>query len=227
MLRMISVCIPCYEQQGMGKIYLKHSLEILKNQTFKDFDIVITDDSTNDDIKNLVVEFPTLDIKYYKNEVRLGASGNTNKAMSLATGELVKILFMDDYLYSDTSLEEIIKNFKGNWLVTACEHSHNGVSCYRPFYPYYQHDIYKGENTLSSPSVLTVRNSTKLYFDESLAWLMDCDYYKRCYEKFGLPTVLNTINVVNRTTPYQNTNVLSNESKEAEVKLLIEKYGNK
>ena len=43
----ISVCIPTYEMRGFGAAFLKQCLDILKKQTFKDFDVVISDYSNN------------------------------------------------------------------------------------------------------------------------------------------------------------------------------------
>jgi hypothetical protein len=40
---------------------------------------------------------------------------------------------------------------------------------------------------------------------------MDVDYYKRCYNKFGNPKIINIINVVNRTGTYQVSNSIVNK----------------
>jgi hypothetical protein len=122
---------------------------------------------------------------------------------------LIKILFQDDFLYSSTSLEETVQAFdleKDMWLVTACEHTIDGTTFIRPFYPTYNHNIHRGKNTISSPSVMTIKNDHPLLFDENLLWLMDVDYYKRCYERFGKPKILNTITVVNRVGDHQVSN---------------------
>ncbi len=221
----LSVCIPAYDQQGMGAEFLAQSLNVLALQTFKDFEVVITDDSRDDNIKDLCKEYEdVLTIKYSKNKLRLGLSANTNKALSKATGDLIKVLFMDDYLYDKDALQSTVEAFRGNWLVSACEHSKDGINCNRPMLPYYNHSIHTGNNTISSPSVLTIKNEGKLLFNEGLIWLMDCEYYKRCYEKFGLPTILNKITVVNRISQYQTTSTLMEEVKMAEVRLMTEKY---
>ena len=69
-----------------------------------------------------------------------------------------------------------------------------------------------GKNTISSPSVLTIKNEKPLLFDEKLIWLMDVDYYKRCYNKFGNPKIINNINVVNRIGLHQVSNSIVNLS---------------
>ncbi len=219
--KLISVCIPAYEMHGLGHIFLKQSFDILVRQTFKDFDVIISDYSKTDVIKNVCDEYKNkLDIKYFKNENPvIGMSLNVNNVINHATGKLVKILFLDDLLYNEKSLEIIANNFdlkKDKWLVTACEHTEDGKTFYRTHYPKNNKDINLGKNTIGSPSVLTIINSDILQFDTNLRWFMDCDYYKRLYDKFGDAKIINEIATVIRTGEHQAT---SNEiTKEIEKK---------
>ncbi|MCX6755651.1 MAG: glycosyltransferase [Candidatus Nomurabacteria bacterium] len=210
-MNLLSVCIPTYEMKGLGVEFLKYSFDILSKQTFKDFDVIISDHSKDDFIEKLCNEYKNkLDIHYYKNTKNIGkSSSNINNAIIHATGKLIKILFQDDFLFNEKSLEEIVKNFdleKDKWLITACIHSKDGINFFKPFYPKYNNKIHLGNNTISSPSVLTILNKNPLPFDENLIWLMDVEYYKRCYNKFGNPKIVNEINVVNRIGEHQVTN---------------------
>lgn len=229
-MKTISICIPTYEMKGRGSKYLEETFDKLKNQTFKDFDIVISDHSKNQDIKRLCEKYQEiLDIKYFKNEKNLGSSSsNINNAIKKAQGKLIKIIFQDDFLYNEKSLESIINNFdlnKDRWLITACIHSNDETNFYRPFYPKYNKFIHLGNNTISSPSVLTIKNKNPLLFDENLIWLMDVDYYKRCYNKYGYPKILNEINVVNRTGSHQVSNsIISIYTKIKELIYILIKY---
>jgi len=220
----ISVCIPTYEMGGYGKEVLKRSLDILRTQTFKDFEVVISDNSENDEIKNLCenTEYSSLSINYFKNPIK-GMAQNTNSAIKVAKGKIIKILYMDDYLADENSLQKIVENFKGHWLVTGCEHS-DGNHRYNPHYPKYNKKIYRGENTIGSPSVLSIKNEDPLLFDENMTWLLDCDYYKRMYDKYGEPTILNEINVIIGTSKHQVTNTLSDKAKEKEHYYMAKKY---
>jgi len=221
---MISVCIPTYEMGGVGKEKLKRSLDVLTTQTCKDFEVVISDNSENDEIKNLCKssEYQSLNINYFKNP-RKGLAQNTNEAIKHATGEIIKILYMDDYLANDTALGSIKDNFNGYWLVTGCEHD-DGKHRYNPHYPRYSKKIARGKNTIGSPSVLSIKNENPLLFDENMTWVLDCDYYKRMYDKYGKPTILNEINVVIGTGKHQMTNILSNTAKIKERYYMARKY---
>jgi len=216
--------------KGLGHIFLKQSFDILTNQTLKDFDVVISDHSKNNLIENLCAEYKDkLKMHYYKNPQNIGnSSANINNAIKKASGKLIKILFQDDFLFHEKALEEIARNFnieKDEWLVTACIHSKDGVNFFRPFFPKYNRLIHLGKNTISSPSVLTIRNESPLLFDENLIWLMDCDYYKKCYNKFGKPKILNEINVVNRIGEHQvSRSIVNIITKLKETIYLIKKY---
>ena len=80
---MISVCIPTYEMNGKGAEYLEYSFNILYQQTFTDFEIIISDHSKTDLIKELCDRWATvLDIKYLRNEYKRGSSSaNVNNAV--------------------------------------------------------------------------------------------------------------------------------------------------
>ncbi len=233
MQKLISVCIPTYEMRGLGDKYLKESFDILANQTFKNFDVVISDNSKTDIIKDVCEQYKDrLDITYLKNPGLVGTMpSNTNNAIRHAKGKLIKILLQDDFLYTERSLEEIAENFDletDGWLVTACIHFRDGGTFYRPFNPRYHEKIHLGRNTISSPSVLTIKNENPLFFDENLIWYVDVDYYKRCHDAFGEPKIVNAINVVNRLGAHQVTNTQINPALSLkEYKYMLKKFHEK
>jgi hypothetical protein len=228
--RHISIAIPTYEMHGLGKKFLKFSFDILVKQTFKDFDVVISDHSKTNDIEDLCKEYKNvLDIKYFRNENKRGNSpSNTNNAITHATGKLIKILFQDDFLFSTTALAEIVDAFdltKDSWLLTACESSRDGVTFFRPLFPQYNNRTHFGKNQIGPPSVLTIKNESPLLFDENLVWRMDGDYYTRCYNKFGAPKILNKINVVSRIGSHQISSTRTEEDlQDKEFIYILTKY---
>ena len=222
---LLSVCIPTYEMHGEAKKMLTHSFDIFKKQTFKNFEVVISDNSEDDVIKNLCEnpEYQSLNIKYFKNPKK-SASVNTNEAIKKASGKLIKILHMDDYLADENSLEDIVSNFKGDWLVTGCGHDTGDRKIINLHFPKYNKKIYLGKNTIGAPSVLAIKSENPLLFDEILIWLNDCDYYKRCYDKFGAPDILNKINVIIGIGKHQTTNNIDNALKKKEKAYMEKKY---
>lgn len=229
--KFFSIAIPTYEMHGNGTSFLEFQFKILEKQSFNSFDIVISDHSSNDDIKNLCQEWSNrLDINYFKNTHGVGkSSANINYALKKATGKWVKVIFQDDFLFNDSSLETLYHHINRYddtiWVITACEHTRDGINMIRPFYPKWNDKMHLGINTFSSPSVLCVKNDYKLYFNEELVWLMDVDYYKRMCDKYGEPYYLNEISVVNRLWGKQVSNVLSKEVKNKEKQIMIDTYG--
>jgi hypothetical protein len=226
---LMSICLPTYEMHGLGAKYLRESFDILVKQTFKDFDVVISDNAVSDVIKEVCEEYKDkLDIKYFKHGGKKEMSPNTNNAIRHATGKILKILFQDDYLYGKTALEEIVKNFdleKDHWLVTACTHTKNGWWYFRNFYPQYNSKIHMGRNTISSPSVMAIKNDKPQFFDEELKWFMDVEYYKRMYDAYGEPKIVNTICTVNRVGKHQTTNNdATSELRKREFDYVVKKY---
>ncbi|HEY4503951.1 MAG TPA: glycosyltransferase family A protein [Candidatus Paceibacterota bacterium] len=180
---------------GNNSELLKISLDSIKNQTFKDYEIIISDQSSKD----------------------------INRAIKKSRGKLIKFLLQGDYFYRPDSLEEIINNFdlnKDHWLVTACEHTKNGINLFWPQYPRYNDEIHITQNTIGTLSSLTIKNENPLFLDKKLTSLADGDYYKRYFKRFGNPKIMNKINVVNRTGNGQ----ISKEAAGKEYRHILKKY---
>lgn len=205
----ISVVIPTHGMKN-GEYFFRRCLDSLWNQSFQDFDIVVTDNSDDDKIER-ICEWYRTGIHYYRNP-RKGMAQNTNEGINRATGRLIKILYMDDYMAHNKALENIHRHFKGEWLVTGCAHSRDGIEKIRPHFPEYNSDIHI-INTIGSPSVLTIKNDVPLLFDEELTWLLDADLYKRYHEAYGNPTILEEINVIIGIGQHQMTYELTDERK--------------
>jgi glycosyltransferase involved in cell wall biosynthesis len=227
----VSICIPCYEMHGKGGEFLSFNLSKILVQTYKDYEVIVSDHSISDLVKDVCDRYLSLgmDIKYFRNESNRGnSSSNINNAILHSEGDLVKILFQDDFLFHPGSLNDVVHSFQKNkirWLVSACCHSLDGKTFERDYYPRYTEDIMEGNNLISSPSVLSFLKTTKqILFDENLVWLMDCDIYKRLYMEHGDPFYLNSINVVNRTWEGQFNNHIPHEKKMWEIQYGREKY---
>ena len=107
----VSICIPAYKQVD----YLRKTLCSIQDQTYTDYEIVITDDSPNDDVKNLVQEFNFENkLKYYKNRKQLGSPRNWNEAVSKSGGKYIKILHHDDWFTFPYSLGEFVALLDNN-----------------------------------------------------------------------------------------------------------------
>ena len=93
---------------------LKFALDSIRNQTYKDIEIIVVEDGANSSEDMIKKEYSDLDIKYKATINKVGRSVAGNKALSMATGEYFNFLDDDDILYSNhiaVLMEAIEKNF--------------------------------------------------------------------------------------------------------------------
>ncbi|MCM1182511.1 MAG: glycosyltransferase [Roseburia sp.] len=94
----ISICIPAYNNADeVGRL-----LQSIAAQEYKDYEVNISDDSTDDAIEELVKAYPG--VRYIHNERPLGHIFNWNAAIGMARGEYIKIMFSDDWFTDGKSL---------------------------------------------------------------------------------------------------------------------------
>ena len=186
---LVSIAIPFYGGMKNANFFLKRAIDSLRKQTYQNWELVITEEGK--------------------------ASHNTNEAIKQSEGELIKVLYMDDYFTHKDALKEIVRNFKGEWMITGCNNNLN---------PVYTGDIHLGNNKLGSPSCLTIRKGCEVVFDEDLVWLLDCDFYKKMFIKYGEPVILNGDYMTIGEHEGQATNQLNNKIKDEEVHLLRKRY---
>jgi hypothetical protein len=225
-----SITIPTYGYEGKGKEFLEFSFNKLSEQTFNDFNVIISDHSIDDTIKDVCDKWSKeLSIIYIRNEIGRGIiSPNINVAMKNATGKWIKILFQDDFLYDEKSLQHqfefIEKNSNMLWFATTFMHSNDGYNFYRHFVPKWHDLIWTGDNTIGCPSGITIKNKDLIFFDEELNWLMDCDYYTKMTKNFGPPSILPMVTIINRTWGKRLTDTTPQELKNKEFEILKLRY---
>ncbi|MEO0772414.1 MAG: glycosyltransferase [Pseudomonadota bacterium] len=223
----LSVCIPSYAMGGQGVAYLRQSLELLAQQSFMDFEVVVTDQSDDTDVRDLCDGFEGIDLRYlHTGHLSRQASANTNAAIEAARGDVVKVLFQDDFLNGVDALGQIAGAFdSADWCLTGSAHSHDGEALDRPMVPRMHDRIHFGKNTVSSPSVLAFRREGAPRFDENLIWLMDVDFYKRCADLWGAPAIVPEPVVVNRLHPGQVSAGVDPHLVRRELRYVWGKYG--
>lgn len=227
----LSIAIPTWECHGRGGEFLDDLFRTIEIQTFKDFEVCISDHSMNDDVLNVVNEYTDkFEIVFRRNSNNRGnGPANTNAAIDLCSGDIIKIMFQDDFFYDDESLEKIVSEFENSdklWLVNGCNHTKDdGHSFYWDFYPQWNDKILHGVNTISSPSVLSIKKEVfeKVKFDESLVMMMDCDYYYNAREQFGDPIYYHDVLVSNRVHKNQ-ISMRYDKNLQDEVDYCLEKY---
>lgn len=106
----ISIVVPVYQTP---EIFFKELVESLQRQTYSNWELCLADGSPEPIL--YMQEYPKKDdrIKYKVIGKNKGISGNTNEALSLATGDYIGLLDHDDLLPS-FSLFEVVKAINEN-----------------------------------------------------------------------------------------------------------------
>jgi len=231
----LTIAIPTYDVNGLGAGMLEESFMKMKKQTFKDFNVIVSDNSDEiSNIKNVCKKLSSdLNIKYYEHRGnKYSPSENTNNAIIKSDGELIKILCGDDLLYDKDSLQIIVDNFdkSTNWLFTSYVHSKNKLDYYRYYVPHMNDNIYI-VNTLGTPSALTIRNkkNDKIdinnLFDKNLRYCYDCDAYYRLYKAFGNPKIIPNIGMINYIHDNSITSHTTGDMIKNEEEYILKKHG--
>lgn len=209
-------------KNGAGERFLIEFFSGLTFQSFKNFDIVVSDQSETDVLKHVCDMFSkVLDIKYYKNisEIK-NAANNVNNAIRHATGEIIKLLYMDDFFIDPTALAKISDAFynnKGNWLINGFIHCNvDKTKFFDARTPWFGNKYVNGDNTTGNPSTYAVRKKCLIEMDENLLWLVDGEYFYRSYFYHGDPIIIPDVLVAFRE--HQDSAFLDSKYRELDAK---------
>ena len=90
----LSVGLPVYN----GQRFVGKAIESILNQDFEDFELIVSDNASTDDTGHICRQYARMDkrIRYYRNEVNVGAAPNHNRVFELANGKYFKWAGHDD-----------------------------------------------------------------------------------------------------------------------------------
>jgi len=182
----ISICIPAYKRTH----FLMRLLQSIELQTYKDFEVIISDDSDDDSVSQLLTAFRgKFPIQYFKNEKALGTPANWNFGISKAKGEWIKLMHDDDWFAKPTSLQQFADSisYGSKFIFSAYA---NCVECssqqqVMQSSPSARHRMLKApvtllaENIIGPPSVTMLHHSINEQYDERMKWRVDLDFYIR------------------------------------------------
>lgn len=185
----ITILIPTYNVSNK----LRKCLESVVNQTYKNLKVIILDDNSTDNTKEIVDLFRNkLDIEYFKNDVNLGRGASRNKILELSKTRLSCWLDSDDYIHPE-KIEKQYNFFKSNGSCTflatpmfdcISENEHRfGYSTYERIKGI-NLDNLKIINHIPHPTVMFITEIAKeIKFKNELIRNEDWDFYIRLYEK--------------------------------------------
>lgn len=182
----ISICIPAYKRTHL----LKKLLGSIQIQSFKNFEIIINDDSPGDDVKNVIEEFTGLPISYIKNEQTAGAVINCIKVMERAQAPWIKVMHDDDWFAGEDALQKFAD--------AAISSGKDFIFCASNKVELSSNEIKKENltgdrkkmldnsvfslfylNVIGHPSVVLHKKSAHIQYDPQFNWVLDIDFYMR------------------------------------------------
>jgi glycosyltransferase involved in cell wall biosynthesis len=91
---LVSIGMPVYN----GERFLENALNSILAQTFRDFELIISDNGSTDRTEEICRQYAQIDqrIRYYRHAQNLGAGWNFDRVAELATGKYFKWACHDD-----------------------------------------------------------------------------------------------------------------------------------
>jgi glycosyltransferase involved in cell wall biosynthesis len=107
----MSIGMPVYN----GDRYIREALDSLLNQTFSDFELIISDNSSTDETQNICKAYVLRDarIKYFRQLKNIGAINNFNYVLNEAVGQYFMWASADD-VWDRLWVERLLFNLKAD-----------------------------------------------------------------------------------------------------------------
>lgn len=102
----LSILIPTY---NYGR-FIEKAIHSILNQNFQDYELIVSDDHSQDDTKNIVNRIALRDnrVKLFVQPTNLGMVENWNWCLEKSRGDYVMFLFADDFLRSNDAITSLI-----------------------------------------------------------------------------------------------------------------------
>jgi glycosyltransferase involved in cell wall biosynthesis len=92
----VSIGLPVYN----GEQFLEYTIDSILEQTYTDFELIISDNASTDRTAEIIQEYAQKDprVRHCRTDTNLGASYNFNRVLELATGEYFRWAAADDVI---------------------------------------------------------------------------------------------------------------------------------
>ncbi|MCI9559026.1 glycosyltransferase family 2 protein [Candidatus Ventrimonas sp. KK005] len=90
---MISIIMPTYNRAYI----IERAIQSVIQQTYKDWELIIVDDASDDHTKDVVMKYLSYNIQYYVNSINKGANLSRNIGVQYSKGEYLAFLDSDNY----------------------------------------------------------------------------------------------------------------------------------
>lgn len=169
-------------------------LESILKQDYQTVEVIISDDSPDEDIKHAIQPYKDkLKIAYHHNRPSLGSPQNWNAALDKGSGEYLLLLHQDDWFHSTYALSSFLnalEQHKADFVFcqnTAIDEKGNKIilqaipSLLKEMSAKPNHLLLA--QVIGPPSNTMLKRIIDIRYDERLIWLVDVDYYSRILKK--------------------------------------------
>lgn len=91
----VSIVIPVYNNLE----FLPQTIKSCLSQTYKDYEIIVVDDNSEQDIASYIKTFPN--IKFHRNNENKGPAFSRNVGVDMASGDLISLIDSDDIMHKE------------------------------------------------------------------------------------------------------------------------------
>lgn len=219
----VSVIIPTYNRAHL----IEKSVQSVLNQTYQDFELIVVDDGSTDNTKELVQNLQKKDsrIKYVKHEKNKGAAAARNTGIKAAEGKYVAFQDSDDEWFAE-KLEKQMRVFENasaevGVVYTGFWRIENNKKIYIPFSwvkkkeGNIHQELLKG-NFITTQSMVVRKEcfETAGMFDESLPRFQDWELVIRLSKYYDFKCIDEPLLI----SPYTENSISA--SKEANIKAM-------
>lgn len=186
MFPLISIIIPVFNCER----YISKAIESCFRQTYPNIEIIIIDDGSTDQTKEIIYQHGDCRIKLYSLN-RVGQTRATNFGISKSNGEFIQYLDADDYLSYDKISNQYNLIHKEKETIVYCKwasvidnqiyiNDQNRLFKQQDKTEWFHNQFYHGE-MLANSSYLIPRSVIKKagLYDENLNYNNDFDYFNR------------------------------------------------
>jgi glycosyltransferase involved in cell wall biosynthesis len=183
--QLVSICIPTYKMPH----FLTRCLESIFKQTYKNVEVIVSDDSPGEDIKAVVDSYNhLLTIRYFKNIPALKSPANWNHALDMAKGKYYMLMHQDDWFAHEQSINNFVRilqtestDFAFCQNIAVDEKNHLISLQKAESLPNLNEDYSKLilVNVIGPPSNVMLQKRVTERYHVNFVWLVDIEYYMR------------------------------------------------
>lgn len=214
---LISIVIPVYNAEK----YLEQCLNSIKNQTYKNFEVILVNDGSDDISEDICKSFSEEDTRFrYFTKLNGGASSARNFGLDNITGDFITFIDADDWV-DENHLEVLINNIKENNsdMAVSSIKKFDNVSRFK-FRVYSNQEKYllnynklnREEFLVILPKLIHASNSYKIAvsklfkkelvmdirFDESIVYGEDLEFFFKIYNNISSISYVDEVSYIYR-----------------------------